>query len=300
MTEALSATPWYVDFRQLDKGAKPAGFAVAGTENVTLLRIDLNNRVHQIAAPAPGMLHFALPAKSQAPVRFGRRLLENETMPLIDPGAGVNAVNQPGFSLYTLSVKTARIEEVMASIGAELGSADAGPTGSQRRLPPRVAASLRRSAAAVLTRAADSTSIADGALIESLETDLVLAFASSFSGGKALPYVSRSNRSRALKRALAYIHAHSSEFDSVETLCLESATSLSTLQRVFREHFGLSPKQYLNVIRLSAVRRALLRPGENRTISELASQWGFWHMSRFTVDYKRQFGECPSDTRRSP
>jgi AraC family ethanolamine operon transcriptional activator len=134
-------------------------------------------------------------------------------------------------------------------------------------------------------------------LAVALETDLVLTFASGFLAGKEIPYINRSNRSRALKRALLYIHEHQAELVTIDRLCRQTATSLSTLQRVFREHFGVSPKQYLNAVRLSGVHRALLNPGETRTISDVASEWGFWHMSKFAADYKRHFGECPSATR---
>jgi AraC family ethanolamine operon transcriptional activator len=32
------------------------------------------------------------------------------------------------------------------------------------------------------------------------------------------------------------------------------------------------------------------------TILEIANQWGFQHMSSFAADYKKQFGELPSET----
>ena len=40
-----------------------------------------------------------------------------------------------------------------------------------------------------------------------------------------------------------------------------------------------------------------LRTGEKRgTISDLAMSWGFTHMGRFSVEYRRHFGETPSET----
>jgi AraC-like DNA-binding protein len=33
-------------------------------------------------------------------------------------------------------------------------------------------------------------------------------------------------------------------------------------------------------------------------ITEAAAEWGFWHMGKFAADYRRQFGELPSETLR--
>jgi AraC family ethanolamine operon transcriptional activator len=33
-------------------------------------------------------------------------------------------------------------------------------------------------------------------------------------------------------------------------------------------------------------------------LNSFANNWGFWHMDRFAADYRRQFGELPSETRR--
>jgi AraC family ethanolamine operon transcriptional activator len=34
-------------------------------------------------------------------------------------------------------------------------------------------------------------------------------------------------------------------------------------------------------------------------INEIANRWGFWHMSQFAADYRRFFGELPSETLRT-
>jgi AraC family ethanolamine operon transcriptional activator len=46
------------------------------------------------------------------------------------------------------------------------------------------------------------------------------------------------------------------------------------------------------------VRHALLGPDlVNRPIGEIAASLGIWHHGHFTADYKRLFGETPSETR---
>jgi AraC-like DNA-binding protein len=51
-------------------------------------------------------------------------------------------------------------------------------------------------------------------------------------------------------------------------------------------------------VRLNHVRRRLLSPEwKSRTISRIALDCGFWHLSQFAADYRRMFGETPSATR---
>lgn len=83
---------------------------------------------------------------------------------------------------------------------------------------------------------------------------------------------------------------------SIDDLCQLTFTSRRTLQNCFEMITGQSPALFLKMMRLNAVRRALQRSSEDSCISNIASNWGFWHLSQFSVDYKRLFGESPSQT----
>jgi AraC family ethanolamine operon transcriptional activator len=47
-------------------------------------------------------------------------------------------------------------------------------------------------------------------------------------------------------------------------------------------------------VRLNGVRRELRSTAA--TVQDAAARWGFWHLGQFSRDYKRQFGELPSQT----
>ncbi len=86
---------------------------------------------------------------------------------------------------------------------------------------------------------------------------------------------------------------------NVNELCLIAETSRRTLEYAFREYFGTSPNRFLKALRLNAARNDLLRASrKSTTVGEIASGWGFLHMSQFAVDYRRMFGEKPSATLR--
>ena len=61
--------------------------------------------------------------------------------------------------------------------------------------------------------------------------------------------------------------------------------------------FGVSPKQYLQIYRLNQVQRRLQHSRDSETtVAREAEAWGFWHMGQFSRDYRRMFGELPSQT----
>ena len=47
------------------------------------------------------------------------------------------------------------------------------------------------------------------------------------------------------------------------------------------------------------MRHELLAGSADTRISDVANRWGFWHMGSFAADYRKQFGELPSETLRS-
>ena len=75
-----------------------------------------------------------------------------------------------------------------------------------------------------------------------------------------------------------------------------------TLIKHFRDFKGTSPMRYLRSARYERVRAALRRAEPEESVTDVASQWGFTHLGRFSVEYRRRFGESPSETlrRRKP
>jgi AraC family ethanolamine operon transcriptional activator len=51
-------------------------------------------------------------------------------------------------------------------------------------------------------------------------------------------------------------------------------------------------------MRLNGARRMLLRAGPRTKVSDAVEAYGFWHLSRFSRDYRRHFAELPSQTLR--
>jgi AraC family transcriptional regulator, ethanolamine operon transcriptional activator len=89
---------------------------------------------------------------------------------------------------------------------------------------------------------------------------------------------------------------HLDEPVTVTQLCEVTNVSRRTLQYSFESILGISPIQYLRISRLNGVRRSLVQAQHGQAVSDIAAQWGFWHLSQFAKDYKQLFGEQPSQT----
>ena len=80
-------------------------------------------------------------------------------------------------------------------------------------------------------------------------------------------------------------------------LCKASGVSERRVRSAFYQCYEMSPTAYLRVTALTAVRHELLGGPDGRdAVSRAATDWGFWHLSRFAAQYRALFGELPSRT----
>ncbi|CAH0525796.1 helix-turn-helix domain-containing protein [Vibrio hippocampi] len=104
-------------------------------------------------------------------------------------------------------------------------------------------------------------------------------------------------RQRVIARIKEYLNdAQLQSPITITDICQAVHVSRRSLQDVFNACFGISPKRYIHMLRLNQVRRALLQSSNNNTVADIAFNFGFFHLGQFSQDYKRLFGECPSDT----
>ena len=100
-----------------------------------------------------------------------------------------------------------------------------------------------------------------------------------------------------LRRARDYIYAHAHENITVKELATYAGCSYRSLQNIFNKVLGVSPMEYLKTVRLEGLHNELLNADrQQKTVAEIANQWGFVHMGRLAQVYRKQFGVLPSDT----
>ena len=105
-------------------------------------------------------------------------------------------------------------------------------------------------------------------------------------------------RYEAVRAAEEFMWRHVDEPMSVARIASAISRSERTVVSLFHSTFGMGPIAYFKARRLNAVRRELMRASLSRRIIDVAADFSFWHMGHFGADYRRLFGETPSDTRR--
>jgi AraC family ethanolamine operon transcriptional activator len=125
--------------------------------------------------------------------------------------------------------------------------------------------------------------------------ELVLSFIDSAKGVIPSRH-SIQKAQRVVANAQDAMMAHQDTPLTMDQLCQLTHTSRRTLQNCFEVVCGQSPAVFLKNLRLNGVRRSLVLEDQQFSVSDVAALWGFWHLSQFTADYKRLFGELPSST----
>ncbi len=99
-----------------------------------------------------------------------------------------------------------------------------------------------------------------------------------------------------VKRIEGYIESHASQSVDMATLARVSGLSGSTIHRAFRKHRDYTPMQFLQLCRMRLVHQRLLIARPSDSVTKIAMEGGFIHLGRFAVEYRRRFGESPSQT----
>jgi AraC-like DNA-binding protein len=99
-----------------------------------------------------------------------------------------------------------------------------------------------------------------------------------------------------VRRAEAWIDANLAEPIGVHEMASAVGTGARSLQLTFRRLRGCTPSEAITQRRLEAARRLLLHADGDATVTQIATDMGFYELSRFSRRYREHFGERPSTT----
>jgi AraC family ethanolamine operon transcriptional activator len=168
----------------------------------------------------------------------------------------------------TLRPGSERLDELRRLLLSVLQSLDANPTALQYRQTQRV-----------------------------LEQSLLSAVVATVPDNDASPRPPTPNRRHIVDAAKAFMNARIAEPITVADVCVELGVCRRTLQYSFQDVLGINPVRFLRALRLNGVRRDLRNAATPaNSVQDMAAKWGFWHLGHFVTDYKRMFGELPSET----
>ena len=78
-------------------------------------------------------------------------------------------------------------------------------------------------------------------------------------------------------------------------ICAAVGAAERTLRVACEENLGMGPIRYLALRRMHLAHRTLLLADHrSTTVTQVATEHGFWELGRFSVSYRAMFGETPS------
>jgi AraC-like DNA-binding protein len=102
-----------------------------------------------------------------------------------------------------------------------------------------------------------------------------------------------------LAHALEWLNSRLDEPVQLETLAAVADVRPRTLEAHFRTYLGTTPLGWVRRTRLARARQQLLTAGGEANVTSVALANGFSQLGRFAAQYRRQFGESPSQTLRT-
>jgi len=290
---------WGLDWVQLDRGPLRAGLQQIAMSSTLLTRFRFSRKFHQRGTYPPGTRTFGLLGPKSPHMEWRGYEGTGDHIVVFPSNDDFECVSLAGFHGDAVSVSEERIRSVAEVMGVPDPLEEIPTTQAVIEPDPKHAVALR----SLISGAHASVASLDGpppAEPAQYETDfevvaaLIAALATTRDPDQRPP--GPALRTRSLQLALDFVEAHANEPPTIEAICRATGASRRTLNYGFQYQFGVSPKQYLQMTRLQRVRRDLLQSDPNLSISETAANWGFWHMGAFAADYRRQFGELPSET----
>jgi len=225
------------------------------------------------------------------------------TILVCNPRSVVDNIDGAGLSWASLSFPVADFQRAYRLLTHDEWPVSAPPT-VIRQPDPRAVANLRATLEPFLAIARHRpTLLHDPKWRANAESNLQSAFLATLVGA---PSCALTHGSTTPHRAHDIIHAVDSHLAvpgygavSVAELCDVTGTPRRTLERVFHETYTMGPADYVRRHALNAVRRSLLdEDGGAKSITDVAIAHGFWHLGRFSQQYRTLFGELPSETLR--
>ena len=111
---------------------------------------------------------------------------------------------------------------------------------------------------------------------------------------------SPNRRLAVIQEAMDYIESHLAERITVASLARAVHMSVRSVQQGFHDEVGMTPMTFVRERRLERVHSELADAvtSDGVTVTAVAQRWGFHHLGSFSVEYRKRWGETPSQTLR--
>ena len=298
--EELSAAPhgWDVQINPLLSAANGASMEIAASQNILMNLVRLGDPTLQRGSTPENMRTFSLIRQQTHDHTFRGHAIDRNTLIVFPRDRELHAVSSGSIEMMNFSVAEDLLQGAAERLEISLNTLDQLPAAVS--FGDRERAVLLRQLevlAEYVVKYGDHSTAAE--LSRGLEEDLICALLLSLIDiSRDCSKASANKRYRTTRTAIDYILAHPRQPIKAGELAEQASTTRRTLEKGFAEMLGMSPQQFIKSRRLHGCREELQSQGAlpRPQITAIAGKWGFWHMGQFAADYRRLFGELPSQT----
>ena len=298
--EEINSAPhgWDTDIAPLGSETASAALGLSSNDNLRLGKVVLNCATLQAGSTPIGMRTFSLITQQRDQHCFRGHNVDCNTLIVFPEDRELHAISAANISLCNISVGEEPFRKAMENLELPQDVLNRLPetvgfSDSQRRKLLREIEILSR----FLREYGDHSKVKELsiAMEENLVTAILGTLVDIARHGRPIDL---NKRYRCTHQALDYLRENPREAVSITELAGAAGTSRRTLETGFRQILDTSPGEFIKQSRLRGCRKELLEQRGNRyaSVSETANSWGFWHLGQFSADYRRQFGELPSQT----
>jgi AraC family transcriptional regulator, ethanolamine operon transcriptional activator len=286
---------WNIDHQLIDSKKPHIKMSAITTAAIQLGRTELSMAYSSQGEGPKGTVSIAVPLDEARPMTLHGQVVDTLHMGMLHNGEAYELTSLAGADLILASFSATRFEQYAADIWHE-------PCLWQKATSFRFPDSAHRlryieACHTILSDVQNQPGLLRNPHTAALLGDRLLE--NLLLLGHVDPrYTNDRNRYRVARRAYQHFRDHIEELPSVRRLCSITGASYTTLERGFREMYGMAPLRHIKELRLSRARRELLHPTASTTVTGVALHWGFLELGRFSVHYRLRFGETPSETLR--
>ena len=291
--------PWDVDFCQLSPGRFQGSLEYVLVNDLLIYRERWSHRVAVTGTSPPGFFMFGSALPETPNVRWCGDSAEPSMLACGRPGSELDFTIQDGGNHVVLLVP---VDKLLRA------GCDPQRSSRFRRQPNHLNCSsasgialvdlLNQSIDRYVTCAGRSALAVEASVVEASIMSSLARIVEESTASTRLP---SGRTSRAIVRRALETIGRSGNYSRIPAIAADANVSQRTLERAFLAELGVTPISYIKHHKMKIAHRNLVNAehGE-RSVSEIAAEAGISELGRFSVEYKRLFGESPNETLRSP
>ena len=282
---------WSMDFLQLMPGNFSANLKQCVSKDFQMGYAKFNRIVKQEGLSPKGIWTFAF--VNDVKIYWRNYDVQPKSIIIYAPGSEINAVSDANFEVMTFSISEIFLFTMVKKEGIEDFYQSLKTTDVLVSKSPLWAKLRKAILNEIDTQIHNPNTVSLQVFKEAFTKELlVLLKNSSISKEK----VSGKKRLKLLYEVERYMTQHITEQITISKIASYFKVSERTLLYAFRNRFGMGPKTFMQVLKLNHLHHRLHNEINKISIVSIARESGFWHMGQLYKDYKKFFGELPSET----